>query len=342
MTGVIFSYRAIDAVKLRFFSFPSVMRMGLEQLIRAVALLMIAVLVSIAMLYGTPSEHGVHRMDYWAYYAPTWGGAVAYWIIQLSFPLGYIYAHRKRKIDIAIFFLILMVSVYMGTRFTGLVLACFFFFLPIALLEAKKPLSVFFSWRGAMVLVLLLLLLVTALLASYGTSLSRAVEMVLARAGVQAQMWWALNDAVGASLMPIGDILGHYFGFGTEKQDSGVYYLMKQVAPMDVVNYRIETGSAFTMSGVFNNVHFFGYALGGLVNVLYGAVFGVSCGLLKKALESRNLIVSLFAFKLMYKLMVVLLTGSTDQVFTLGNVVFFLIIIAFLRLSVSRYEYQCR
>jgi hypothetical protein len=315
------------------------MQMGIEQLIRVVTLFMIAVLVGIATLYGTPSEYGVHRMDYWAYYAPAWGGAVAYWLIQLSFPLGYIYAHRKRKIDIALFFLILMVSVYMGERYTGLVLACFFFFLPIALLKAKNPLSVFLSWRGAMVLIILLLILITTVFASYGTSPSRAVEMVLARAGVQAQMWWALNEAVSANLMPIGDILGHYFGFGRENQDSGVYYLMKQVAPMDVVNYRIETGSAFTMSGVFNNVYFFGYALGGLVNVLYGAVFGVSCGLLKKALESKNLIVSLFAFKLMYKLMVVLLSGKTDMFFTWGNLIFFLIVLAFLRLRVSRYEY---
>lgn len=338
MTGVLFSYHAINRLELRFYSLPPVLRKGAWFTVRLLAIVIIILLFGISIIYGTPGSNGVHRMDYWAYHAPSWGSTLAYWLIQLSFPLGYMFARRGRKSDLVLFFAVLSISIYMGERFTGILLACFFFYMPIALLKGKKPFSVFFSWKGIVVGLAVFCLLSFTLFFSYEISLLGAVDMVLDRAMVQAQMWWALNETATTVTMSFPEILRHYLGIQAPSTDSGVYYLMYQVAPEDVVDYRIDTGSNFTMSGVFNNLYFFGYALGSIVNVIYGAVFGVACGILKKAVQSDNLVVALFSFKLMYKLMVVLLAGKTDQFFTLGNFAFFIIVFFFLKLSLAKNE----
>lgn len=294
------------------------------------------VLLVIAFIYGTPRDYGVHRQDFWTYYAPGWGGAINYWLIQMSFPLGYFYAIRKKKLDASLFGLVLLVVVFMGERYTGIVLCFFFFFLPLLVRSKVSPFRVFFDLRSFALLALLTLSVSFFIFQSYfvvGQGVAEAANSIAGRAVLQAQMWWALDQLSSLHPKSFGEIFQGLVGIGFDENESGVYHLMRLVAPQDVVDYRIETGSAFTMSGVFNVVYYFGYVLGAGASLLYGAVFGLCCAILRASLSALNVLAAVFSFKFMFKVLVVLLSGKTPLLFTFGTFSFFMLAAIFVKFS---------
>ena len=108
---------------------------------------------------------------------------------------------------------------------------------------------------------------------------------------------------------------------------------MDQVTSKSLVDARYETKSKFTMSGFFNNVYFFGYFLGALINFLWGLFFGLLCYFLLLGIQCRNILFSFISFKFLYKIQAILLVGSIPDVFSIGTLAFMLICIFFLRLT---------
>ncbi len=85
------------------------------------------------------------------------------------------------------------------------------------------------------------------------------LEQATLRTSLQAQMWWSLDKITDNIPQDEDVIIRKYLGFGASDRDSGVYYLMDQVASKEIVDNRFESKSRFTMSGFFSNTYFFGY-----------------------------------------------------------------------------------
>ena len=67
------------------------------------------ILILIGLTYGTPTALGLHRNDYWAYVAPSWGAILVYFLIQITFVLGLNYSKKKKKIDLYFYLYILFI-----------------------------------------------------------------------------------------------------------------------------------------------------------------------------------------------------------------------------------------
>lgn len=300
---------------------------------RLIVMVGIAVILLLALRYGTPLTHGVHRNDFWTYYAPSWGGAITYWIMQLTFILGILYSKGKNKIDVLLFLSILLTIFLMGERFTGLVYSVFFFSLP--LLVNRQKINIRLSFAKTLSAVLLVVVGIGfTLYNSFSKidSTTNPIENIQIRASLQPQMWWALDEITTIYPKDINLIYEKYFGFSESERDAGVYYLMDQVAPKSIVDARFETKSRFTMSGFFNNTYFYGYILGTLVNFLWGCFFGFISYFLYCAIVYSNIIFSFFAFKLFFKMQAMLLNATINDLFSIETLVFLFVCLFFMRL----------
>ncbi len=297
-------------------------------LLRLFVILMILFLSVIILIYGTPE--GIHRQIYWSQHAIPWGGTVVYALVQFTFVLGVLYNQSKNKIDILLFLVTLVVINSLGVRFTGIVVSIIFFLTP-NIIFLNKELKLVNKKRT---IIILLAIVVTSLAIKNGFQSfdnHTSSERIITRASLQPQMWWALDQISSVSPKPIDDILQHYLGIGAEAKEKGLYYLMYKIAPFDVVENRFNAGGGFTTGGVFNNVYFFGYILGGIVNFIQGTIFGASLFILYITLFSNNLLFMLIAFRLSFKLQNIFLSGTTPNLFSVeiwGYIIALFIIIS--------------
>ncbi|HFF5344177.1 TPA: DUF6418 domain-containing protein, partial [Acinetobacter baumannii] len=269
---------------------------------RSIVVIFLVIIGFIALKYGTPLQYGVHRNDYWAYYAPTWGSVITYWLMQFTFVFGYFYSKDKSKIDIILFLCILSCIFIMGERFTGLLYSLVFFSLPILLNKTKINFNL--SWGRKVIFASLGVIFISyALYSSFIKSQStlNPLEQATLRTSLQAQMWWSLDKITDNIPQDEDVIIRKYLGFGASDRDSGVYYLMDQVASKEIVDNRFESKSRFTMSGFFSNTYFFGYFLGTFVNFLWGLVFGFLTYSLYLGILSNNVLFVFVIYKLFFK-----------------------------------------
>ncbi|AUX85726.1 hypothetical protein C3F34_06370 [Acinetobacter sp. ACNIH2] len=301
---------------------------------RSLVIIIISILYLIAIKYGTPISHGLHRNDYWTFVAPSWGAALVYFLIQFNFILGLNYSKIKSKIDVFLYGTVILTIILMGERFTGILYSFFFFFIPILVNNTKINIKIS-AFKKTVFLICALFILGITVLKSFSAidQNTNPVENVVMRAALQPQMWWALDEQSGAYPRDLGTIFDRYYGFFVSDRVSGTYYLMDQVTSKSLVDARYETKSKFTMSGFFNNVYFFGYFLGALINFLWGLFFGLLCYFLLLGIQCRNILFSFISFKFLYKIQAILLVGSIPDVFSIGTLAFMLICIFFLRLT---------
>ena len=294
----------------------------------------IGVLFVIASIYGTPLSHGVHRNDYWTFYAPSWGAIPTYWLMQLTFIFGYFYSKYKQKYDIYFFLGSLITIFLMGERFTGLLYSLVFFSIPLLLTNTQIQLKLS-STKKIIFVCSSIFFISFALYNSFIKSQSslNPLEQVLMRSSLQSQMWWALEKKAEISPKSSDVILKNYFGWGIAERYSGVYYLMDQVSDQSIVNDRYESNSRFTMSGFINNIYIFGYIFGTFVNFLWGLIFGLITYCFYIGIKSLNIIYVFISFKLLFKIQATLLNGSIPDLFSLETLIFLSMLIFFLRFS---------
>lgn len=291
---------------------------------------MILILLYIRIQYGSPNSIGVHRMNYWASHAPSWGNTVVYALIQMCLPLGFFFKEYKKKFELLVFFTILVTIMMMGVRFTGIVVSLILFVTPLlivkpALLRIFKAKQLFIS------LALFSIVVIGVFLGFENYDSQSRVDRLITRASLQPQTWWALDQLSDWQPKKVDDIVSHYLGIGSAPYDQGMYYLMYKIAPADIVNQHYETGSSFALGGIFNNVYFFGYYLGGVINFLLGLVFGGALGLLGVALRSNNILAILLTFRLSYKLQAIMVSGTIPNLFSLELLLLFVFSLFFIR-----------
>ena len=336
--GIILANKLFSASQASIYNLSPKILLLLSWGIRAIIVGLILLMFFIGLKYGTPREHHIHRNDYWAYIGPSWGAPLKEYLLQFSFFLGFLYKDNKRKIDIFLYLFLLIAIIYMGERATGIFKALFFFFVPVLI---KNIYFVkFFTFKRVLFIASFLLIMFFILTMSYGEQVSQedAISKIETRVILQAQMWWALDLISSFEPQNIKLILDKYFGFLGDIRDVGTYFLMDLVADRELVDYRFETGATFTSSGFFNNIFFFGYIGGTIVNFFWGILLGLVSSFWIKSISTINIVASFVAFKLYFKLLVIILDAHTPNLFTVGMPMFFIICILFLKFPIKRLE----
>lgn len=305
---------------------------GVSFFLRCFIISLICVLLFFAIWFGIPSSYGIHRNDYWAYYAPSWGIHLNTWLIQSSFIMGCLYGIYGNKYkDLYLYLILIFVLLVFSNRVTGLLQSVIFFFTPFILLR-KIQINLNLKWFLYAFCVLLLIFGILLLNLIFLNSSETLGQALASRIVLQSQMWWALENITQTTPRDLDEILKHYYGIGVGAADSGAYYLMYQVAPAFIVDDRFATRSTFALSGLYNNLYFFGYYLGTVVNVFYGAFFGLILFLLYKSIVSVNIVAAVFAFKLFIKIQSLLLTGVVPDLFDISTLVFLFGTLIFFRI----------
>lgn len=333
--GIILANKLFLVSQASIYNISPRMLFLLSWFIRVIIAGLILLMFFIGLKYGTPREHHIHRNDYWAYIGPSWGAPLKEYLIQFSFFLGFLYKDNKRKIDVILYLFLLIAIIHMGERATGIFKALFFFSVPV-LIKNINYLK-FFTFKKIVFFLLFLVTMFFILTMSYGELVSQedAISKIEDRVVLQAQMWWALDLISSFEPQNIKLILDKYFGFGGYARDIGTYFLMDLVADKELVDYRFETGATFTASGFFNNIFFFGYIVGTIVNFFWGFLLGLVSSFWIKSISTINMVASFIAFKLYFKLLVIILDANTPNLFTIGTPVFFIICILFLKFSIK-------
>lgn len=337
LLGSLFLFNFLKKTNLSVVSLSPSNTQVFRYFFRGIVIVFLVVIGFIALTYGTPLQHGIHRNDYWAYYAPSWGSVLTYWLMQFTFVFGYFYSKDKKKIDFVLFLCILACIFIMGERFTGLLYSLVFFSLPILLNKTKIKFNLSLG-RKVIFASLGVIFISYALYSSFIKSQSNLnpLEQATLRASLQAQMWWSLDKITDNKPKDEDVIIEKYLGFGAPDRESGVYYLMDQVASKEIVDNRFESKSRFTMSGFFNNTYFFGYFLGTLVNFLWGAFFGFLTYALYLGVLSNNVLFVFVIYKLFFKVQAIILNASIPDLFSFETILFFMVILFFFRIRSLR------
>lgn len=299
---------------------------------KSVFFVIFTLLISLTLIfitYGFPYASGLHRNDYWAYNAPSWGGILTYWLVQTSFLLGYIYNKNNSKYIFGIFLFLLFFLILCGERFTGLLQAIVYF---LTCIFVRKESFSLISFKNITYILALTIASLYLVLKTFGDNFENAQSHLLMRLALQAQMWWALD--VNSSFYPkdLGIIVKNYIGLGANYLEKSVNYLMYQFAPFNIVESKIETGSRFTMSGLFNHLYFFGYIIGPFITLFWGVVLGFFTSILCKAIQDYNIIVAFCSFKILMKLQSLILVGADFDFVSLSTLLYIIPIFLFLRL----------
>ena len=328
ISAMYFSFSTFKKTNLRIRNLDSSSVFIASNIFRGLLICMMLVLFMLLLQYGFPLFMKVQRADYWASYAPNWGGILVFWLEQFSLLLGFLYASQKRKLDLALFIILIILTILAGSRFTGLFQSTIYFLIPNLVLAKSFK---FHHPKFVIASMILFFGLITLVLNSFeATSKQARQDNLMLRIVLQGQMWWALDNKASIYPKSSNEIINSYIGISNNPNAKGINYLMYLVAPSEIVNQKVDTDSRFTMSGFFNTYYFFGYFLGFLINTLYGLLFGLLLYLLFLGLKGNNIIFILFIFKSITKMTAILVTGNVDDLFSFNTIIFLSICLLFL------------
>lgn len=317
---LIFSYLSFSAFKRTKYLTASLSSSLNKHILTLVSLLSIScsfILIGINLKYGHPNDYNADRFFYWANVAPKWGEYINFLSTQLAIFLGLAYAIRNKKMYIAIFLLSLTSQYLVGEKFTGIYASSIMFIIPVFVMRnidlskiALKPKTIIIASALFAVLVLIMLM-------SYN-SISRGTggdSLLVNRVVLQSQMWWTV-DNISHNGNALGNISTNLLGFGVDKHNTGIFYLMKQVARPDVYEWFVEKGINWTMAGPVNLIYFFGYGMAILPAAILGAIFGFSSFILYRAIMLKDVILVFLSIKLFNAVWQSMMMGNLYFLFT--------------------------
>jgi hypothetical protein len=306
----------------------------------AFAILLIYSLIALYLLlvtlrYGSPLFLGLNRVNYWNLVAPAGTRYIVSLIPQLNILLGTILLMDKppiaRKSILYLAGLGLLIQIFQGDKFSGLVLAAYFFFIP-TLIQKFRTVNLKINYRFLFISITIASVFIGTTVLNYaklGGSLEFAKWMFMDRVALQGQVWWAIDEGY-TGLKPVSYVLKHILGFGAADYERGLYHLMAVISPSDVFLAYFTGGGSFT--GGFPAIFTvsFGYELGAFFTMIIGLVCGAVLVLLLEVIERRDLFTLFFAVKLFFATYFSVSMGSVDLMFTF-KYLFFLLICLFFR-----------
>ncbi|UHM89925.1 DUF6418 domain-containing protein [Rahnella victoriana] len=223
-----------------------------------------------------------------------------------------------------------------GEKFSGLFISTLYFIIPILLFSRKSVFHFLFRFKKTIIfssfIVFLLILSSYASIRSAGTS--DALDALSTRILLQGQMWWAVDSVSDlGNLKNLAIIIHHYFGFGTEYEGQGMYYLMQQISPPEVFERYKNAGITFTMASPVNNIYFFGYYLSVIPVSIIGIFCGLSFWMLYRSFVVKDYILLFVAMKFYFMMFRVATMGDTGYLYSYKTVVYLLVIIFYCLMS---------
>lgn len=265
--------------------------------------------------YGTPNSHGVDRFYYWDNIAPDWGRYLQFLLLQISFLLGVKYASDKKIKYLMLLVFSMLVQIMGGEKFTGPILSFVFFMIPLLYYIRGDLISLFFKGR---VLLLFLVVLSVLMLSSYLSYVkiygdaSVGLRYLVERIALQAQVWWAV-DRISLPVnyeFSLEWLLHNAFGYGSDNDVFGMYFLMQQIAPLDVFERFVNNGVRFTMGAPVNYNYFFGFLLGPAIAICFGLLAGFGAWLIRNAIITKDLFFGFIVIKYYY--FIIQICGMSD------------------------------
>lgn len=271
-------------------------------------------LLGVIYFYGSPLFMGVDRFTYWSEVAPPGVSKVRYFLVFMSFVLGYAQFSGKlnRVLVLLWLFISLLALVLNGEKLSGFIVLLYFYIIPYFAMgahnfSARKFLLVLGGLGGA-----LLFVVVFNYFLIQG-DVDSTLSLFMARLAVQGQMNYAIvNSSSGGAF---SEIWNAFIGIGSDEYNKGIYYLMYLVAPEGIVERRITQGTTFTIPFPANNIYFFGWHLSILITAITAVLVGLVSGVVLVALRSQNFILAFVAMALFYYLYGAVLMGNMNKIF---------------------------
>lgn len=278
---------------------------------------------------GGYAINNVERFEYWDALNFKEGLHLSSLMAHLGFLLGVVYVIKSKKLAVYLCLYGMVCLVMAGHKFTGLVQLLILFSIPLLInftLTSKNKLIILglvlvFSISGY-------LLIYTNYVMVYGEE--TAMDVFSGRIAGQSQMLWALDNQSLSYGFTLSEILTHYFGFGASDVDSGMKFLMYQVASSELVTRYIEKGIVFTFAGPGSASLFFGYYGGVFVALVMGLWLGILTWLVTICIKSKNLAACFFSIKAYLNYLINLTNGGGDWLFDYRIYVYFLLGVVFL------------
>lgn len=300
----------------------------------------ISVLFFIGVKYGHPNDYGVDRFYYWNNIAPKWGQSLAYFAEICMIFLGRKYALTRKKIYVFMF-LIGLLSFYMtGDKFTGFINSIVLFCVPIFIFSSRNLSETIFNKKIIFYSLSAFALFLGTIYLSYyfiySGDAAKAIEMIMVRLYLQAQMWWGVDSISNLYPKDLNIIWQSFFGFFSEPDQAGIYFLMKQIAPVSVYYTMLEEGVAFTMAYPPNLTYFFGEIISPLLACGCGLIMGAILSIFYKTIKNGSAILLPMATAIYYGAVQSFLMGRLYHLVSIRFLLSFFIIIFFILLSNSK------
>lgn len=318
--------------------------MGLSSLpnkiIEIIYLGMIITLFFIWVKYGHPNDYGLDRFLYWSGIAPTWGRWLQNISILFILYFGYMYASTKHTYYIIIVLLGNITYYLVGEKFTIFVMSFFYFIIPILLLSNKSIIKILFNKKTLFILFSFLIIMIITIYLSYfyisSGDAEQATSRFLLRILLQAQMWWKIDLlSLNKGIEELDTIITGFIGINAEATETGMYFFMKQVAPSGLYNMMVENGITFTMLYPANLNYFFSFLIAPIVTIPIGFYAGFVFGIILKLINSKSSLLLIIAAILYQNIASIILMGQTFHLFSVRNLLAFVIIFFYLLLSVG-------
>lgn len=330
MLSAFYSYKITGSIKFIYGNISHISNEIIIKMLTITVMVLVLLMLYFRIRYGSPNDYGVDRFYYWNNIAPKWGEYAKFILQQLSFLVGVLYAVKRNKFYIFLYFISVLSQYFTGEKFTGLFLSTIFFFVPLVVVRQINLWRILFNPKTiAMMLIGSGLLMITAFLSYLAISGSDASERLLNRFVLQAQMWWAVDYYSSGGFSGLDNILTHMLGFGAENNYQGIKYLMSIVAPADVYNIFMDRGITFTMAGPVNLIYFFGFPLCLLPAIIIGWITGLSFRVVIESIKVGDMILCLLSIKLYYVMIRVLTMADVHQLFEMKTIACIFVFISY-------------
>lgn len=246
--------------------------------------------------YSSPILLGIERSTFKAHFAPSWytGLYSVFWQSFIIITLLWFFTDGIKKGVFSLFVLIYFSIMFLvfGEKFTGLILLLF------SLLAVYGAQGRSFNLWAIITLASCGLIIFSLVFYSYFLIGREPLEFILLRVALQGQLIWSLVSDPSIDLVHSVDwgcIVGSCTG-GESLADA----ISKKYLPTDQYFHYLEAGNA--LSGFMPATHIFAFGLPTalVLCILFATIYGAAAAFFATAVRSRNLFMSVLAYKLFF------------------------------------------
>jgi hypothetical protein len=334
------------------FSKSNYMSIKLSKVIVYVSWILLFILIAHILLSPTPLFNpNINKNNFWTNYALIKQMKfISSQLLVVLFLMGYLFAvqnlSKKKYFKNYNFYIFVALSIFyyilMGHRFGGIIIVLFFAFLPsLVLYLSFHKLSIRILKYFVIFSIIIFYILYWKFTQRYGND---ALDMIFTRIfALQGEEWqvtwnyyWNNEIMYKNFLNEIGTLIGF------DKSEIGIHYVMSQVMESDYFNFFKE--QHITLAGAYPAYLFYfipNIILITIIHILISIPYLFIGFLIYKNLLLSRPIISVLWLKIFLNLENFFSQAAIERIFSLKNILFYLIILAILyRINKKRGKYE--